>query len=737
VGKLRLKRTGTTLSYLWAPGATGEAFRTIHQCDFGPEPIQSVRLTAVTGRQPRKVDVRLIDLRVRSGPASPPSSFPRPKRWLLALAALGFILVLLSALSVLLHVRRRDRVVPSPVVPGTGEGGEEKPGPADPEAAAPFIVFPCPGCGKNLRAWAARAGKSLECPRCGQGVLIPEANRGSLAPRAPTGRFSILKDRGVVVSVLVLAVVAGVCSWLFWPWRDTDEDKPKNLAGWGAVTDPSGDCTFTAETSRLVVKVPGGIHNLNPNRGMQAPRVLKMVNGDFVAQIKVTGDFKPGEKAVADQHSSFNGAGLLAWQDEKNYIRLERNRWYVPAEQKYACYPPLLEYYKNGEYQGADPDSTLDEFFKGRSTWLRLERKGDKVIASYSHDGKEWTEAKEITVELPAELSVGVAAINTSAEPFTVEFDEYKVDGNAGPSKDGEIRSGPASVLPKGWLAKPLVIVGFISLGLLSVLGVLLHVRRRDRIVPSPAVAGTGEGGEEKPGPSDPEAAAPSIVLPCPGCGKNLRARAALAGKSLKCPQCGQGVLVPETNRGSLAPRASTGRFSILKDRRVVASVLVVAVVAGVCSWLFWPPRDKYPFENATLGNQFVPGLRESGFYQQEYSKGGELFRWTNGKARLVIPIDRRNPPTGLVLKLEIYRPAEVKTVRVQIVANHRELTEQQIPLGEWEGTSAGKFPASALDLTGIDLGDELVLDIISDTFNPKADRRTLGVVVSGVELRY
>src|SRR5262249_25623501 len=47
VGKLRLKRTGTTLSYLWAPGPKGEVFHTTHQCDFGPEPIESVRLTAV------------------------------------------------------------------------------------------------------------------------------------------------------------------------------------------------------------------------------------------------------------------------------------------------------------------------------------------------------------------------------------------------------------------------------------------------------------------------------------------------------------------------------------------------------------------------------------------------------------------------------------------------------------------------------------------------------------------
>jgi regulation of enolase protein 1 (concanavalin A-like superfamily) len=207
----------------------------------------------------------------------------------------------------------------------------------------------------------------------------------------------------------------------------TQENKPKTIDGWGTVTDPSGDCNMKAEKGRLVVKVPGSIHDLNPKTGMQAPRVLKTVTGDFVAQIKVTGDFKPGEKAADDVHSSFNGAGLLVWQDEKNYIRLERNSWYVPAEEKYACYPPLLEYYRDGQYQETDPDVTLDEFFKGRSTWLRLERKADKVVASYSHDGKEWTEAKEITVELPAEVSVGVAAINTSEKPLTVEFEEFKV----------------------------------------------------------------------------------------------------------------------------------------------------------------------------------------------------------------------------------------------------------------------------------------------------------------------
>jgi regulation of enolase protein 1 (concanavalin A-like superfamily) len=160
---------------------------------------------------------------------------------------------------------------------------------------------------------------------------------------------------------------------------------------------------------------------------MDAPRVLQSTQNDFVAQVKVSGDFQPGE-TIADPRTtiSFNGAGLLVWQDEKNFLRLERNRWYV-AEGKYACFPPLLEYYKDGEYQLTNPDARLDNFFKGRSTWLRLARKGKKMTASYSHDGKEWTVLKVFTVDFADKVSVGVAAINTSTERFKVEFEEFKV----------------------------------------------------------------------------------------------------------------------------------------------------------------------------------------------------------------------------------------------------------------------------------------------------------------------
>jgi regulation of enolase protein 1 (concanavalin A-like superfamily) len=101
----------------------------------------------------------------------------------------------------------------------------------------------------------------------------------------------------------------------------------------------------------------------------------------------------------------------------------------MPDQRAYACYPPLFQHFRNGQcLQEADAEITTDQFFKGRSTWLKLERRAGKVVASYSHDGKGWTEAKQIVVDLPRRVRVGVAAINASSRPLTVEFEDFRVD---------------------------------------------------------------------------------------------------------------------------------------------------------------------------------------------------------------------------------------------------------------------------------------------------------------------
>jgi regulation of enolase protein 1 (concanavalin A-like superfamily) len=204
--------------------------------------------------------------------------------------------------------------------------------------------------------------------------------------------------------------------------------RPKSVRGWGMLIDLDNDCTVSPGEGKLTITVPGGTHDLNKQLGgMSAPRVLREVDGDFTIQVKVSGEFDPGDEAAKHNNrdiAPFCSAGLLLWQDEKNYLRLERNGWC--RDGKIGCYKPLIEYYRDS-VPPPESEATLEQFFKGQSTWLKFERRGNSVTASYSHDGEEWTTAKEITVELPPRIQAGIAAVNTSTKRFSVEFEQLQI----------------------------------------------------------------------------------------------------------------------------------------------------------------------------------------------------------------------------------------------------------------------------------------------------------------------
>ncbi len=54
--------------------------------------------------------------------------------------------------------------------------------------------------------------------------------------------------------------------------------------------------------------------------------------------------------------------------------------------------------------------------------------------------------------------------------------------------------------------------------------------------------------------PTRSEVTPRSLSFSCPGCGKNLKARADLNGKKVKCPRCGQAVRVADTRTDASAP---------------------------------------------------------------------------------------------------------------------------------------------------------------------------------------
>jgi regulation of enolase protein 1 (concanavalin A-like superfamily) len=203
----------------------------------------------------------------------------------------------------------------------------------------------------------------------------------------------------------------------------TPEPEPAGheLADWGLAIDPDGDCPLHPENKALDVAVPGTLHDLNPDSGkLNALRVMRPVEGDFAITVKVAGDFQPAGKSTNPRGVPYNGAGILIWSDSDNFIRLERGA--VLRGSTVNAYVAFEE--RERGYRGA----VHSEAFLGGTWYLRLERRGSQFTGAVSGDGSSWKRLKPIDTIWPAKLKVGLAAINSSSEPFLVKFEEFNLE---------------------------------------------------------------------------------------------------------------------------------------------------------------------------------------------------------------------------------------------------------------------------------------------------------------------
>jgi hypothetical protein len=92
--------------------------------------------------------------------------------------------------------------------------------------------------------------------------------------------------------ILSLALLLAACAVL-----DAPAPEPFK-SGWDKPVDPSRDCKFHIKGGTVTIELPGGDHNLAPNRDrFNAPRLLRDVQGDFVMQVLVSGSFRPSAKS--------------------------------------------------------------------------------------------------------------------------------------------------------------------------------------------------------------------------------------------------------------------------------------------------------------------------------------------------------------------------------------------------------------------------------------------------------
>ena len=132
--------------------------------------------------------------------------------------------------------------------------------------------------------------------------------------------------------------------------------------------------------------------------------------------------------------------------------------------------------------------------------------------------------------------------------------------------------------------------------------------------------------------------------------------------------------------------------------------------------------------EGENLAVRQALDLQQTGFYRLE-TFDGVPGRWTNGAAAVTVPLDPADPPRRL--RFGARAPGR-QQVRLRLLANGVELSRQPLPRAGW---------SRELSLDGVPLGDELRLEILSDTFSPAArrpgsrDRRRLGIVVTEIRL--
>jgi uncharacterized protein (TIGR03067 family) len=197
------------------------------------------------------------------------------------------------------------------------------------------------------------------------------------------------------------------------------------IPDWGTVIDPDGDCTIRQADGKLTIQLPATPHDLwygekNEKTRFNAPRVLREIEGDFIATVKVTADWNE-----IPASGGYHGAGLLVWDSEKQYLRLERNRFINPkAGSHFLTFTSALYDLNN---RRPFFRSSREEFFQGRSTWLKLGRSGDLVWTSISHDGHNWIETGQFPTEFPKRVQLGVEAVNGVAREFLVEFESFTV----------------------------------------------------------------------------------------------------------------------------------------------------------------------------------------------------------------------------------------------------------------------------------------------------------------------
>jgi len=226
--------------------------------------------------------------------------------------------------------------------------------------------------------------------------------------------------------IVILALCAGTLA--------AEKPLAMSIHGWGKVVDPDGDSQIDLDGTKVKITVPGSPHDFAAElQQWNAPRILRGVRGDFIAEVKISGTFDPKGESTIEGRKPYNGAGLLVIADNDNHVSLQRAAFWTGDHVRHYL---NFEYRHDGKTATARFGMNIDD----ADCWLRLQRRGTQMIAMISTDGVNWKSYEPIEVGLPNKLKIGVEAVTSAKDPFECSFEGYSLFVSGRDSADAKAK---------------------------------------------------------------------------------------------------------------------------------------------------------------------------------------------------------------------------------------------------------------------------------------------------------
>lgn len=204
---------------------------------------------------------------------------------------------------------------------------------------------------------------------------------------------------------------------------------PKLADVFGVPTEAKGMCTFELSKDRsLTVTVPAE-HRWRTASSFAPPLVAKEMDDDFRVTVRVrpTIPDDPGFALAANPRQEFGvqaGLSVCAKDDPEHGSVCVLSSVTVKGWNEWRTRVCFIE---QAPRWGASGNTLRNDPEAGEAHYLRITRRGVKILQERSTDGEKW-ELVRGTFKLAGPVTVGPVAFQSTHKEFTATFDEYQVE---------------------------------------------------------------------------------------------------------------------------------------------------------------------------------------------------------------------------------------------------------------------------------------------------------------------